>query len=142
MEHECFIAGALVSPAYLTKCLVSWNEGTRWIMALLSLASPLLEPIREDANVDFLDSPVSMTPYWADSNADASHYQLEDNLHHAFRTAGYAPLRHIGITGYDGCVELRGRVPTYFLNQLAQSLAASFPGVQRVVNYIEVVCPR
>ena len=109
-------------------------------MTTSSVLSPLLGQFREDANVEFCHSSARPMPCWPDSTADSTNHQLEDDLHHAFRTAGYAQLRHIGITHQIGCVTLRGRVPTYFLKQLAQSLASSLLGVQVVVNHIEVAC--
>lgn len=107
-----------------------------------SILSPLLGQFREDANVDCCHSSARPKPCGHDSTADDTNHQLEDDLHHAFRTAGYPGLRHIGITHQNGRMTLRGRVPTYFLKQLAQSLASSRPGVQVVDNDIEVVCPR
>lgn len=106
-----------------------------------SVLSPLLGPLRADANVDFLYSSTRPLPAWPRSES-AGDGQLEDDLYHAFRMAGYAQLRRIGISHRNGRVALRGQVPTYFLKQLAQSLAASHPGVQSVDNHLEVACPR
>ena len=111
-------------------------------MTTSSVLSPLLGQFREDANVDFCHSSARPLPCWPDLIADGTDHQLEDDLCHAFRTAGYAQLRHIGITQLNGRVTLQGRVPTYFLKQLAQSLASSLPGVQVVDNHIEVACVR
>lgn len=111
-------------------------------MAESSVLSPLLGQLREDAHVDFYYSSIRPVPSWPGASDDVMDHQLEDDLHHAFRTSGYAPLRNIGISHRNGCVELQGRVPTYFLKQLAQSLASSVPGVANVDNGIEVFCPR
>jgi len=102
----------------------------------------LLRQFREDANVDFCYSSARPMSCWSDSSADDADHQLEDELHHALSATGYSTLRHIGVDHDNGHVVLRGRVPTYFLKQLAQSIAASFPGVQVVDNNIEVACPR
>ncbi len=104
--------------------------------------SPLLTELREDAIVDFCHSSVRPIPGWPCSTADGTEHQLEDDLNHAFRMAGYAQLRGIGISYHNGRVVLQGRVPTYFLKQVAQSLASSLPGVQAVDNNIEVACSR
>ena len=109
-------------------------------MTTSSVLSPLLGQFREDANVDFCYSSTRPVPCWPSAVEDGTDHQLEDDLYHAFRTAGYAQLRHIGITQQNGHVALQGRVPTYFLKQLAQSLAAALPGVQVVNNHIEVAC--
>ena len=111
-------------------------------MTVSSVLSPLVRPFREDTNVDFCYAPTRLGPCCRDSTEDGADHQLEDDLRHAFRAAGYAQLRHVGIAHDNGRVELQGQVPTYFLKQFAQSLASSVDGVQLVVNNIEVVCPR
>ena len=111
-------------------------------MTETDILSPLVPAIREDANVDFYHSSFRPIPSWPCSTADVSGTQLADELQHALAASGYSPLRHVGVDHNNGRVVLRGRVPTYFLKQLAQSIAASFPGVQVVDNNIEVACPR
>jgi osmotically-inducible protein OsmY len=39
----------------------------------------------------------------------------------------------------NGVLRLRGRVPSYYLKQLAQAAAANMEGVKRIENHIEVV---
>lgn len=111
-------------------------------MAESSILSSLRAQFRGEAPVDFCDSSARLKPCCHDSTADGTNHQLVDDLHHAFRTAGYVQLRQIGITHQNGHVTLRGRVSTYFLKQVAQTLAWSRPGVQVVDNDIEVACPR
>ena len=107
-----------------------------------SILSPLLGQFRADANVDFCHSSARSLPCVPSLTSEGEDHRLEDDLHHAFCTAGYAQLRHIGVNNRNGRVELQGRVPTYFLKQVAHSVAASLPGIQHVVNNIEVACPR
>ncbi|HLQ46287.1 MAG TPA: BON domain-containing protein [Planctomycetaceae bacterium] len=110
-------------------------------MAGSSILSPLLEQFRGDAKADFCYASARPMPCWAGSAADDADLQLEDELHHALSATGYSTLRHIGVDHGSGHVVLWGRVPTYFLKQLAHSIAASFPGVQFVDNNIEVAGP-
>ena len=49
--------------------------------------------------------------------------------------------RTVGLSVEDGCVELSGAVSSYYLKQLAQSIAMSIGGVRRVVNDLEVSYP-
>ena len=51
-----------------------------------------------------------------------------------------ASLRHRDVTCefYEGAIILRGHLPTYYLKQMAQTLAAQVAGVQQVDNRIEV----
>ena len=57
----------------------------------------------------------------------------------AFRQTGYGQLRRLDIECEADSVILAGRVPTYFLKQLAQAVALGVSGVACVDNGIEVV---
>jgi osmotically-inducible protein OsmY len=111
-------------------------------MAVSSILSPLSEQLREDTNPDFFYSSARPVPYRSSATDDNTDQQLECDLCQAFQTVGYAQLRHIDINCHDGNVTLQGNVPTYFLKQLAQSLALSRTNVTSVDNRIEVICPQ
>ena len=57
------------------------------------------------------------------------------------RNNPYLSLRQIDCEYSGGRLTLRGRVPSYFLKQLAQSTVARAGGVERVVNLIQVMPP-
>jgi hypothetical protein len=50
----------------------------------------------------------------------------------------YFPLRAVQCEYYQGVVVLRGRVPSFFLKQIAQALVTRSIEVKRVVNLLEV----
>jgi osmotically-inducible protein OsmY len=54
------------------------------------------------------------------------------------RTSSYPELRSVRCDFHEGVLTLRGRVPRFYTKQLAQTLAAGVPGVEVVVNRIEV----
>jgi osmotically-inducible protein OsmY len=54
------------------------------------------------------------------------------------RDSSYVGLRKVRCDFHEGVLTLRGRVPSFYTKQLAQSLAACVPGVEEVVNRIEV----
>jgi hypothetical protein len=54
------------------------------------------------------------------------------------RSTGYYALRSIDHEYHEGTVILRGRVSTYYLKQLAQSVLLADPMVEAVLNLIEV----
>ncbi len=54
------------------------------------------------------------------------------------RASLYAELRKVRCDFHEGVLTLRGRVPSFYTKQLAQTLAARVPGVEEVVNRIEV----
>jgi osmotically-inducible protein OsmY len=64
--------------------------------------------------------------------------RLAERVDHALRSTGYVPLRDIAVTVQGRLVMLEGRVPSYFLKQLAQASAMAVPGVQRVRNDLMV----
>src|SRR5439155_22005858 len=63
-----------------------------------------------------------------------------DLAERALRNSPYLALRNVDCDCHDGGLTLRGRVPTYYLKQVAQAAAARVEGVRQVVNEIEVLC--
>lgn len=57
---------------------------------------------------------------------------------HLFEQSAYAALRGVACECRTGVLTLRGRIPSYFLNQVALQLARNLAGVQGVVNRLEV----
>ena len=57
------------------------------------------------------------------------------------RRSGYLALRDVSCDACAGVVRLRGRLPSYYLKQMAQAVVAEVEGVRRVINLIEVVAP-
>ena len=45
---------------------------------------------------------------------------LAGRVAEVLRKSGYAPLRNIAVEHHEGIVVLRGRVPTFYLKQLAR----------------------
>ena len=62
----------------------------------------------------------------------------EDRL----RRSEYLELRNVSCDVQDGVLTLRGRVPSYHLKQLAQSLLGELAGIFRLNNQLEVVSSR
>lgn len=56
----------------------------------------------------------------------------------AMQQTGYLPLRSVQVVAHEGFVSLKGRVPTYYLKQVAQSTAMSIDGVDALENDITV----
>ena len=58
------------------------------------------------------------------------------------RSSPYLALKHVSCDCQGGVLVLRGRLPTYFLKQIAQEVVAhQFDKVERLENRIEVVPP-
>ena len=59
-------------------------------------------------------------------------------IRHRLHATGYHALQAIDYEYHEGMVILRGRVSTYYMKQLAQSVLMADPMVQAIVNLIEV----
>jgi osmotically-inducible protein OsmY len=53
----------------------------------------------------------------------------------------YLALRDISCEYQEGVLTLQGRLPTYYLKLMAQSVVADVEGVTAIVNKIEVMTP-
>jgi osmotically-inducible protein OsmY len=57
------------------------------------------------------------------------------------RATGYGALRNIDVHVYRSYVILGGRVPSYFMKQVAQMTALTVPGARHVRNDLDVAPP-
>ena len=64
--------------------------------------------------------------------------RLAESVERALRETGHLPLRAIQVSTYGRHVILQGRVPTYYLKQIAQTAALSVSGVEAICNDLEV----
>lgn len=64
---------------------------------------------------------------------------LAGRVEHALYATGYVPLRNIEIAVLARLVTLAGRVPSYYLKQVAQTAALSVPGIHQICNDLKVV---
>jgi osmotically-inducible protein OsmY len=51
----------------------------------------------------------------------------------------YSALRTVSCEYYEGVLILRGRLPTYYLKQLAQEVMREMDGVLEIANQVHVV---
>lgn len=63
---------------------------------------------------------------------------LESQILRTLTESGHAQLRQVQVAISGAEVALLGRVPTYYLKQLAQSLVLSIEGVESLRNELEV----
>jgi len=63
---------------------------------------------------------------------------LQAHVEAVFREANYLPLRRIRCDYHEGVLTLRGRLPSFHLKQLAQTLVQSLECGCEVNNYVEV----
>jgi len=66
---------------------------------------------------------------------------VENRIRIRYQQSPHLPLRHIICLLRERILILRGRVPTYYLKQLAQSIGSSFDGVDQIINELQVDFP-
>jgi osmotically-inducible protein OsmY len=64
---------------------------------------------------------------------------LAQRVERALRATGYPPLRAVNVSACGRLVILQGRVPSYYLKQLAQAAAMDVAGAGELRNELEVV---
>jgi osmotically-inducible protein OsmY len=67
---------------------------------------------------------------------------LAERVERALRATGYGALRGIAVTAHARFVILGGRVPSYYLKQVAQATALAVPGARHVRNDLDVDRPQ
>lgn len=72
---------------------------------------------------------------------DGKEFVMRDSATEAterLRASPFLPLRNLTCHACDGALVLHGKVPTFYLKGLAQSIVTSVEGVAAVVNQVEV----
>lgn len=81
-------------------------------------------------------APITESVKYRSSRLDE---RLSRFVREAIRNAGYLPLRNVSVVAHEGHVVLHGRLPTWYMKQLAQCAAMSVPGVESLSNEIVVL---
>jgi osmotically-inducible protein OsmY len=75
----------------------------------------------------------------AESSAATGDVHLVWLIDQALRATGYLCLRDLDLIVADGKVVLRGKLPRYYLKQVAHATVRALPGVIDVHDEVEVV---
>lgn len=67
---------------------------------------------------------------------------LTERIERALRATGYGALRGVDVLVSARIVRLMGRVPSYYLKQIAQATAQAVPGTHQIHNNLDVVRPK
>ena len=68
-------------------------------------------------------------------------HSLADRVERELRANCYPALRTVEVTVEECFVVLHGRVPTYYMKQMAQAIALAIPGLRGLRNDLEVTSP-
>ena len=75
------------------------------------------------------------------NDSPSSNAQLARAVETRMRTCHYWHLRSITCESKQGVVTILGRVPSYYLRDLAERLVSQVDGVEEIVNLIQVAGP-
>jgi osmotically-inducible protein OsmY len=64
---------------------------------------------------------------------------LAERVERALRANGYPALRTIEVSVEDRRVVLKGRIPSYYVKQMAQAVTLAVSEVQELSNEVEVI---
>lgn len=82
------------------------------------------------------EAPIATTALLAD---EAPPSVVEERATRLLRQAAYAPVTTLHCDFHDGVLTVRGRVPSFHLKQVAQSLLRDVEGVGVIDNRVDVV---
>jgi hypothetical protein len=84
---------------------------------------------------------VSTGPFLAPIAPSPADGQVLCEARKMLQSSSHYFLRTVQCEFDGGVLTVRGRVPTFYLKQLAQALLARVPGVDRLVNRLDVCNP-
>ena len=87
--------------------------------------------------VDYLPKPFTLTAL----TQSLELLRLAERIERALHTSGYGALRDVEVVVNARIVRLVGRVPSYYLKQLAQVTALAVPGIHQFHNDLNVIPP-
>lgn len=90
-----------------------------------------------DQTSQITDDLATPAPHWLDRHAVFDEL-LSRTVQDKLTESGYWHLRQISVAAKAGRVHLQGKLPTYFLKQMAQEMVACVPGVSHVENHVHV----
>jgi osmotically-inducible protein OsmY len=65
-------------------------------------------------------------------------HRIEESARKRLHRKAYLALRDVSCTYQNGVLVLQGRVPSYYLKQVAQEVVGQLDGVNRIENQIRV----
>lgn len=88
-----------------------------------------------DMNIDMKSSGLSDES----ENRAFAYWETRRTAEERLRHSDYLELRNVSCDFHEGVLTLQGRVPSYHLKQLAQSLLCELAGILKLNNQLEVV---
>jgi osmotically-inducible protein OsmY len=98
--------------------------------------SPFIRPANS-ARASFMSESTPRPHFAGEPSSPDS--ELETSVRSSLQKTGYHQLRRLDVVVADGQVRLTGRLPQFYLLQLAQQAVMKTEGVLNVDNGIEIV---
>src|SRR5262249_18007729 len=120
----------------------SWRHGQAGSSSASQREQPLVSAAAGSFSPLPAASPVNRRPIAAmfPTNGNGDLF-LAESVARALRATGFTPLRQVAVSARHGAVTLIGRVPSFFMKQLAQATARGAAGVVGVRNNLDVAPP-
>ena len=81
-----------------------------------------------------LSEPTIIQRHYTDRDADS----VAHSVTRLFRQSPYRRLGQLMCEHHEGVVIIRGRLPSFYLKQIAQTLASKVDGVEEIINRTDV----
>jgi osmotically-inducible protein OsmY len=83
-----------------------------------------------------------MTKLESTSGAPITIGTAEERIRCVLRQSSYGEIRNVSCTFHKGVAILHGRVGSFYIKQVAQTILAKVDDVKEIVNRLQVVYPR
>jgi osmotically-inducible protein OsmY len=74
--------------------------------------------------------------------SDSPQQTLTNRVQQTISRSQHQTFRELAVGEENGAIILTGQLPSYYLKQMAQTIACSVDGVCRLENRVEVVIPK
>lgn len=98
-----------------------------------------LPPISQPTTAEL--PPAGGTARAAAEHSSGARRDIAEIVSERLAESSYFVLRNVWCDFHEGVLCLRGKVPSYFLKQMAQTIACQVDGVEECMNRIEVTSP-
>ena len=86
-------------------------------------------------------NPSHVLTYSVPSHTQVRHHDVAQQAQRRLSSSDYYSMRSVRCEYHEGVLTLRGRLPSFYLKQIAQTLVVSVHGVETVSNRVDVVYP-
>jgi osmotically-inducible protein OsmY len=94
--------------------------------------------LQEDTEMTASNEDVAVSRRAAVAGGEAAARAVAARVTETLKASGYAALQSVAAEHHEGVLHLRGRVPSFYMKQIAQTVASKVHGVGVVDNRLSV----